>query len=363
MPCFSIPADFSLSTLEKIAKLNEMYEDCRVMEVYGQITKGNICNSGRVLSVLPQVDLGRLEEYVRQAKQYGIEFNYVLNPSCLGNQEFSLNGANQVKMLLRNLWDIGIGNLTLTSPALIEIAIATGLEFNIKASAICEINSPTKAFFYKELGVDRIVVDADITRDFGKLRDICKAFGEGVEIIANNVCRRNCPYKMFHYNHESHGTSQSPETIKDYFANRCLYEKANDDYSYMKMCWIRPEDIHYYESCGIHNFKIQGRQYILSSDIIRTLQAYFERSYDGNLYELLYLFTSHNANQYFIDNKKLNGFIKKFYDESEFCRDMCEECHYCETFDCTEHVKVERINSLVRRTLKENDDFRQMIHN
>ena len=360
---FSVPADFLLSTLEKIDQLNKIHKDCRVAEVYGQITIGDILSSGRVINVLPQVDLNKLAHYVDQAKKYGIEFNYVLNPSCFGNQEFSSAGIKQVKMLLQNIWDIGIKNITLASPALIEISIATNLNFDIKASTICEINSPAKASFYKKLGVKRIVVDADITRSFVKLRDICKVFGEGVEIIANNVCRKNCPYKMFHYNHEAHSTSQSMQTIKDYFANRCLYENASDDTSYMKLNWIRPEDLHFYESCGINNFKIQGRQYILTSDMIKTVQSYFERSYDGNLYDLITLFSSHNSNQYFIDNKKLNGFIDKFYEEPDFCHDLCEECNYCFTFDCTDHKKIERINSLVRRTLKEKDGFTRMITN
>ena len=203
---FSVPADFDVSTLERLHHLNKTYDDCHIKEVYGQITIGDIQSSGRLTDVLPLVDKYKLEQYVNQATNYGIEFNYTLNPSCFGNQEFSEVGIKQIDILLNNIWNMGIKNLTLVSPALIEIAIATGLKFDIKASTICEINSPSKADFYKKLGVKRLVVDADITRCFVKLRDICKSFGEGVEIIANNVCRRNCAYKIFHYNHEAHCT-------------------------------------------------------------------------------------------------------------------------------------------------------------
>ena len=360
---FSVPADFDIGTLERMHHLNKIYDDCRIKEVYGQITIGDIQSSGRLTDVLPQVDRYKIEQYVNQAANFGVEFNYTLNPSCFGNQEFSEVGIEQINILLNNIWNMGIRNLTLVSPALIEISIATGLKFNIKASTICEINTPLKADFYKKLGVKRLVVDADITRCFVKLRDICKSFGEGVEIIANNVCRRNCAYKMFHYNHEAHCTSQSTQTIKDYFANRCSMQNTKDAETLMKLNWIRPEDLHFYESCGIKNFKIQGRQNILACDLIKTVQSYFERNYDGNLYDLITLFYPYDAYQHYIDNKKLNGFLDKFYEDPNFCRDLCGECRYCLKYanSCVDNKKEERITSMAKRVFEKYDKFAQTL--
>lgn len=362
---FSLPADFDVDTLKKLNYINNTYDDCCIKEVYGQITIGAIQNSGRVTNVLPQVDKHKFEQYVKQATNYGIEFNYTLNPSCFGNYEFSEIGIKQINTLLNNIWDMGVKNLTLVSPALIEIAIATGLKFDIKASTICEINSPSKANFYKKLGVKRLVVDADITRCFVKLKDICKSFGDGVEIIANNVCRKNCAYKIFHYNHEAHCTFQSIQIVKDYFSNRCLMQNVEDAETLMKLNWIRPEDLHFYESCGIHNFKIQGRQNILVCDLIKTVEAYCKRNYDGNLYDLITLFYPYNTYQHYIDNKKLDGFLDKFYEDPNFCNDMCGDCRYCLEYanNCIDNKKAVRIASIAKRVFEKHDKFKQTLKN
>lgn len=363
MVCFSVPADFEMGTLEKIYYLNQSYDKSCVKEVYGQMTLGDIQSSGRLTDVLPRVDIQGLENYVKKAAKYGINFNYTFNPSCYGNKEFSLHGIKQVNKLLNTIWEIGIKNLTIASPALIEIANSTGRKFEIKASTICEINSPAKAEFYKNLGVERLVVDADITRDFVKLRNIFKKFGDGVEVIVNNVCRKNCAYKMFHYNHEAHCTSESTQTVNDYYANRCIMENVNNVEAYIKMCWIRPEDLHFYESCGIKNFKIQGRQNINKSNLIKTIESYFERNFDGNLYDLINLFSANDIGQQYIDNKKLDGFIDKFYEEPDFCMDLCGECGYCLGYAkrCIDNRKAERIQSMAKRIIVKRDKFAQLL--
>lgn len=351
MKYYSIPADFKKSTIDALHELNGRYDNAKVIEIYGQVTSGVLLNSGRVIAGLPQADMTSMSEYIAYASARGIKFNYTLNPSCIGNYEFSSEGIEKLILFLGQLYTAGVRHLTVTMPSLMELVQRQRLEFYIKVSAICEITSPTKALFYKRLGAKRLVVDPDITRNFLVLKNICSTFGDGVEIIVNNVCYKNCAYKIFHYNHEAHCTSHSDDQeIKDYYTNRCSIQKAKNPVNAIKLNWIRPEDIKYYYDCGISHFKIQGRQNILSGDIIKTLECYFREDYDGSLFDLITLFSPYNAFQPYIDNKKLDGFVKGLYDSPGFCRDMCHQCGYCSGY-AEKSINMDETQALLDKAL------------
>lgn len=363
MRYFSVPADFKEETLNELAKLNKKYCDSKVIEVYGQMTNARIKNSGRVTDMLPPIDNNTFLSYVNKAKSLNIDFHYTLNPACMGNLEFSENGIHEIQGLIQELADMGINSFTMASPAIMELCKKLNPDLKIKCSAICEVNSPYKSLFYKRMGVERVVIDPDITRDFKKLRTICDVYGPGVEIIINNVCMRNCPYKMFHYNHEAHCTLDSKQEIRDYYTNRCAMQKARCIENPIKLNWIRPEDLKYYEMCGIHYFKIQGRQNVVKGNIIKTIEAYFEESYDGNLFDLITLFAPYNSFQCYIDNKKLNGFIENFYNDGAFCTENCSKCNYCQNFAAKSiDVKLEQqLNDKAQQFYKDYDIYSKAI--
>ncbi len=366
MKYFSVPADFKLDTIDRIHELNASHKHSKLIETYGQATQVPLVNSGRVTDVLPKVELKDLEKYVMYARSKGIHFNYTLNPACMGNAEFSKEGIRELIKLLKMLNDIGVDSLTLTSPQLIELVQSTEMGFKIKASAICEITTPSKSLFYKKMNVERIVVDPDITRDFNSLKRIGEVFGSGVEIIVNNVCYKNCAYKMFHYNHEAHCIPQNTtQVIKDYYFNRCSMQKAGDIKSSMRLNWIRPEDLKYYMDVGICHFKIQGRQNILQGDIIKTLKHYFSEEYDGNLFDLITIFAQYNSFQPYVDNKKLDGYVKMFYDQPDFCKDICDSCGYCENYarKCMESNHVEELNAKALNFYRNMDGYMKALKN
>ncbi len=360
---FSIPSDFKEETINCLEKLNKEKEGkAKIAETYGQATETEIQSSGRVTEALPKVTLRTLEDYVKYSRDRGIGFNYTLNPACFGNYEFSLKGIEQLLRFLRTLHNIGIQSLTVTSPAIFEIVSGSGLPFKLKASAICEVASPDKASFYKKLGADRIVLDPDITRNFKVIKNIYRAVGDASEIIINNVCYKNCPYKMFHYNHEAHCHSRHGEQdIKDYYTNRCSLQKAGGVMHPIRLNWIRPEDLHYYYELGIRHFKIQGRQNVVTGDVVKTLRYYIDEDFNGNLYDLITLFSPYNAFQPYMDNKSLDGYIGKFIKQP--CDDLCGECGYCENFaeKSMEKAKVLEINKNATTFFKEFDTYTKVV--
>ncbi len=324
MICFSIPSDFSEKTLCKIHDINSSNKEYQVMEVYGQASSAPITASGRGISMIKQVDMLQLKKYVQLCHKKNVKFNYTINASCMNNLDLD---SEAVYNFLKDLHNIGIKTYTVALPNLFNMIKRINPNAEIKASAICEIDCPSRMIEYRNFGADRVVLDPDITRDFDTIQRIQKVFPEGTEMIVNSLCIRKCPYKMFHYNSEAH--SDKNEKKQNFYYNRCSYQKATNFLNYMKINWIRPEDLHLYIELGVKNFKLQGRNVHDGDKILKALLCYFDGQYDGNLLDLLTLFQPHNIVQPNINNKELNGFIEKFFRERNFCTDICRECNYC----------------------------------
>jgi collagenase-like PrtC family protease len=334
MKYFSIPSDFMNDTIDKYNELNNMYADSKLIETYGQLTdfgEFNKIGSGRSLRILPQADIKTLEKYVKYSLDKKIQFNYALNSSCMGNTELSKDGVKELYNFLKQLSDIGVTSLTVAMPSVIELIKTLGFNFKIKASAICQISSANKALFYKKLGVERVVIDEDIIRKFESIQEICSAFGNGTEVIVNSLCTKNCAYKMFHYNHESHSNENISNKASGYYYNRCIHQISNDIRNSLKLNWVRPEDLKFYRNIGVNYFKIQGRQSVHKGDPVKTLKHYFDEEYNGNLIDLFTLFRKDNNYQSYlpyINNKSLNGFLEAFLNK-DFCKENCYSCDYC----------------------------------
>jgi collagenase-like PrtC family protease len=330
---FSVPADFRTSTIDRFAELNARHHDAAVAETYGSVTWGGFCGSGRAKPGLPEVDLAGLEAYVGYAAAKGIDFNYTLNAPCAGNSELTGLGLRRADRFLSQLWGIGVRHLTVTMPTLMTIIEDSGRPFSVKASTICEIDSAYKAAHYRARGLDRMVIDEDITRDFRRIRQVCAAFGDGVEMIVNSVCMRDCPNKVFHYNHESHHSAA--QDIWSFYDHYCKTGEIVDPIDIMRVSWVRPEDLALYERAGIHRFKLQGRHVALTGDLLRAVETYMDGSFHGNLWDLLWLFDPPKAgadSRYpDIDNDALGGFLEPFTDPA-FCTDDCDVCGHCATY-------------------------------
>jgi collagenase-like PrtC family protease len=366
MRLFSVPADFKEKTIDAYGELNSKYPHACVKEVYGQATVGVPFGSGRNSRDLPGIDLKALQKYAAYCTEKGIDFNYTFNASCMDNREFTERGINSINRFLHRLSDIGITNLTVTLPSLIALIQDSGLPFRIKASTICQVNSPSKAAFYKSRGIDRLVIDEDITRDFAKIRRICEIFGDGVEMIVNSICMHNCPYKMAHYNHES-CFKFGVQDIRGFYTQSCTARRISDWINPMHLNWVRPEDLALYENAGIRGFKIQGRQAVHFGDPISAVEAYMRGSYSGNLYDLLNLFDARRLKDDYhpyIENAKLDGFLAAFLNNQNHCTENCSECGHCASFAeaAMGKRKSEEMLTTVRANEGENSPF-QSYHN
>lgn len=332
MKYFCMPSDFKNETIDEYHEINNKYKHSKIAETFGQLAPDTVFGSCRSPGSLPEVDRHRLEDYVRFSNEKGIEFNYVINATCMSNEDLTKQGYKKIKDFFEMLESIGVGWVTISLPSLMEIARYAAPNLKIKASTVCQINSPHKAKFYEELGIKRIVLDEDICREFNILKGIRKVYSGELEIIINSFCLNDCPYKMFHYNSISHSHTTRDEC--SYFGSKCQMIHMGSE-NYIKLNWIRPEDIHYYYDIGINYFKIQGRTNVYSGDPAKAVTHYIEEHYDGDLIGLLELFSSSKPLTIAdckIDNSKLDGFFEKFVNDPCFCTKICSECGYCKSF-------------------------------
>jgi collagenase-like PrtC family protease len=366
MKYYSVPADFKKETIAQLAALNQLYPDSKVMETYGQISKGTAYEAGRILKDIPPVDLEHLADYIAYSKSHNIGFNYTMNGPCMGNKEFTPEGVSDIKKFLGALYEAGVRSITVALPSLFPIIQSTGLDFEIKASTLCQITNTNKALSFKKAGANRIVLEESINREFETLRRIVREFGSNVEVIINTLCYKDCTYRMFHYNQMGHDSvAREKESIKTYYNHLCMLKRWEKVSNILKLSWIRPEDIKLYAEIGIGFFKIQGRHTVFQGDPVRVVKCYMDESYDGNLIELLELFNPPNSFSIYLDNRKLDGYLEPFYHNPDFCKRDCNHCGYCDSFvqKCADFEKAQAMNEMATKFYQEYDEFTSLVYN
>lgn len=326
---YTVPADFKIGSLYKMKQLEEKYPDNKIREVFGNLS-GSKWPSGHgfLKSQKYLENLTELKEYVNKALELGFDFNYTFNSSCLENKDIITEELEEILGFIGEIIEIGVKRITIASPALMTAVHKRYPDLLITASAITGINSVFRANEVKKIGASTIVLEEDITRDFKRLEGIKKYGGVDTEIIVNTKCTFNCVYRNFHYNSVSHDTSGLRKAFN--YGGNCAKCRIEDPVSFIKSLWIRPEDIETYAKHGVDLFKLIGRERLSDINLLRMIEVYFSRSYEGNLIDLIFGFSTTQKHLY-LDNKKLDGFLEKFLNEDFECLDAChpDHCDYC----------------------------------
>jgi collagenase-like PrtC family protease len=332
--------------------------------------------------VLPQVDRNYVGRYIKACHERGLEFSYLLNAPCLGNIQYSKKGYGQLIELLEWIDQSGADAVTIGLPYLIDLVRKRFPRLKVKVSTTARVNTVRKALQYEDMGVEEIIIDEHINREFKTLEAIRKVVKCNLELIVNNICLWQCPYNYEHVNHDGHASREGEEEdycYLQYPGYLCLYRKLTDPVELLKSPWIRPEDIPHYEAIGYEHFKITER-FKKTSLLLEHVKAYENRRYDGNVLDLFTLprkgaFTPVHL-EYFIkpehvnimkiselekvfdlevreliqmDNRKLDGFIE-FFKKNDCNQTTCSACRYCETvFEKVAVVNEEGVKKASRR--------------
>lgn len=333
-----------------------------VYEIYGKL-KHDYIGGGRPDNTLINIDKQLFESHVKKVRQAGIRFNYLLNGSCLANNEQDAGWQKELEKFLVYLKSVGVNALTVTNPyILMFIKKHFENDFKVRISTFACIDSYTKAKYWEDLGADYICVDfVKVNRDFKTLKYMVDNLKKAkIEVLVTNSCLKNCPMIYTHTNSLSHASNKdSNSSYEDWSLFYCQKKELENIEEYIKSPWVRPEDIKYYENIGIEHFKITERGFP-TEELVKRVKAYTERRYDGNLLDLIQghgvveidnktlkrrtvntrkeiyeeikrvrgLGTKRECNRHvYIDNTKLDKFIDFFVENK--CTGNCNSCGYC----------------------------------
>lgn len=348
-----VPTNWDKGLLEKLS-------DMPVDTLYGQLAR-DITGGGRPSFLLPKVSKEDIKEYIQEVHSHGMKFNYLVNPQCLGNMEFTKEFHNKILKHLEWIVNIDADYVTVTIPMLLQIIKKQFPDLKVIVSVFAHVDTVRRAESWEMLGADIISFPECVNRDFKLLKEISKSVKCDLQLITNLTCVYGCPFWIYHTNmvgHASRLDDPSQGFYIDYCLLNCSRLKVEDPTELIKSRWIRPEDLKMYEDLGIDNFKITER-FSSTETLIRTVKAYSSRRYDGNLIDILnlrskkgaqlpanveYLIRPEFANvklladmeevlysaegSWYIDNRDLDGFLE-FFKHKNCDSSSCDECGYC----------------------------------
>ncbi|MGB3398993.1 MAG: U32 family peptidase, partial [Candidatus Deferrimicrobiaceae bacterium] len=361
--------------------LVEAMKEYPVVELFGKLREDAV-GGGRAPYQLARVSRKRLAEHVRHARLAGIEFNYLLNASCVGNREMTRAGQREIEELTGWLCDIGVASVTVSLPFLLTLIKTRYPELKVRVSVFGGVDRVRKAQMWEEMGADCIVLDSIlVNRELATLERIRKSVRCDLELLVNNNCLSGCALSPMHMNALSHAGQSwhgNHGFLIDWCFLRCTEMKLRDPVNYLRSEWIRPEDLHIYEDLGYDLFKIAERD-IPTPLMLTRVKAYAGRRYDGNLLDLVQPFAFHGVKEndryyrrgpgwilrfllrpllvnparmlllkrvadlrgmtspitgdppVFVENRALDGFMERFRESG--CRDVdCGDCRWCHEF-------------------------------
>lgn len=317
-------------------ELAEYFSNHGVGSVYGKLPV-DFLGGGHETQMLTKVGWPKLAEHIRYCRTLGMDFNYVMNSTCMGLSEFDNEGRRNLFSFFDSLAEAGVSSVTVSNPNILQM-IKQNYDIKVKVSACCYVKSVGEVKYWEEIGADIIVLDPlQVNRDFKTLKGIAKAASAELELIVNNNCFQYCPEIYNHQNFLSHSSHHSLKTAveHDYSYNWCSKERLLEPANYLIADWIRPEDIHHYENIGYQRFKITDRNTPVEY-LKRRVRAYHERRHDGNLLDLIQHFAYRDnvspqeyLEKVHIDNRQLDDFMKIFLKGECKAKDCGGKCRYC----------------------------------
>lgn len=365
---FDLATNFDNHLIEQIAPLHS------VNWVYGKMRK-DLVGGGRPSIVLPKVSWNDVQSHIDTCHENNLKFNYLLNALCMGNQEFQKRFHSNLLQLLDRLTSMKVDGVTVASPYLCRLIKERYPHFYISVSIYNGVRTLSQINYWEQMGADEITLDLCVNRDFDKLRTFLKGTTGSnmiLRLLGNNICLHGCPFVNNHAVAHAHASRQSEFSSSfhiDYQVLSCYNFKIKNPTKLISAKWIRPEDIHLYEDLmqetGNDRLTIKLMERDRSTEwLVRAITAYTNRSYDGNLLDLVNyagndvgrkqvhtrsmaiktITKGYNlrqirkykdvvfAPQIDIDNKSLDGFIDGFANGSTACESrLCDDMGWKET--------------------------------
>ena len=278
--------------------------------------------------VISSKDRNTLDQDLRQFRSAGIKLTLLLNGNCYGRQSLSEEFYRKLKQNISYLIrEYSITGVTTTSPLIAGMIRKNFPETEIRASVNMEIGNPE--------GIEYLLDDFDsfyLKREYNynkevilRMRDFCRSKGKKLYILANSGCLNYCSARTFHDNlvaHQHETDHTAPVVAYQGQCTRYLAAGNNKENILAKTNFIRPEDVHLYETL-CDGMKLATRT---NFNPLAIVHGYFNGKFRGNLLDLTE--PAHSA--LFPGQIISNKLIPENYTGFRLnCNKVCENCTFC----------------------------------
>ena len=357
---FDLGCNFDYALFDAVEQFDKKHS---IRSFFGKL-KNDGLPGGRNAAIIPDFTYDQLADYVKECKKHDIQFNYLINPLGMDQYETDPVIGKKIRQFLHDAYDLGIRAFTLNSPLLIKYAKNEFKDIFITLGLYAYPSTIQSLEYWRNCGVDEITLDHCFNRRFDVHKSVLKQYKNTdphLRVIANNLCLRECPFRLAHGTFVGHS---DPNLMSmDYSLINCAYKKVTHPAAILTSEWIRPEDVHYYrelaEETGFKNFSLKLVDRTRATPfLVNVVRAYMSESYDGNLLDLVnwpqnkamahipngkgngqvgrppmniknmellnpvamaeYGRTM-NLPQIYVDNKKLDGFLEHFINNHGAC--------------------------------------------
>jgi len=286
---FDVGCNFDYKLFDIIEQADKKHS---ITSLYGKLKHDGL-PGGRTASIVPDFTMDQLKDYVDECKKHDITFNYLINPLSMDQNEVDPVVGKQIREFIHNIYDIGIRAITLNSPILIKYVKNEFPDMFVTLGLYAYPTTIQHIEYWRNWGVDEITLDHCFNRRFDQLRKLLAQYKDTdlhLRVIANNLCLRECPFRLAHGCFVGHS---DPDLFSmDYSLVNCAYKKVVTPTAILTAEFIRPEDVHYYrelaEETGNKHFSIKLIDRTRTTEFLeRVIRAYMAEDFDGNLLDIV----------------------------------------------------------------------------
>ncbi len=282
MALFNIGCTWEQSQLNDIEKLHHYYPANKIVEVYGS-TVGT--RSARAQNRVQSKTLTEAGEYIKRAKDIGVDVKWTFNMSCVGDLADFEREWDATRPMIEELSRLGVKKYIVTIPLVAELLIKEfGAE--VEVSTITRISTLQELESWYDLGAAGVCIDVMQNRNIPFLKRAIKFSHKRhkyIEVIVNELCTFMCIHRNVCYNLGSHSSSREP--FNGYPYQRCIEFRSNNPQRWISTQYILPTWVGYYEALGVDRFKVTGRTHE-THVISRIAECYMSGRNPANLLDL-----------------------------------------------------------------------------
>lgn len=293
----------------------------------------NIWPSGR--SIIQDEDYeNQILKLIFKCREYWIwtilTFNATTEWIKTGDKDHMLNLISYIKRLKKH-W---LESVSLTNLLYVKFIKKAVPNIKIYSSVNCYLKTVEQALYFKKLWIDILTIDRDINRDLNLIKEIKKRSGLQIQLMLNEWCIKNCPFRHTHFNIIASDVEDNIENKKKWKYNlierfSCTPMLADNKRIIFKMPIVRPEDLPYFEWL-VDFYKLVTR-WLATEKIDTFLKAYTDWFHNWNLLDILDMsIIDFQLYVPYVDNDKLTDLW--FFEDLQKCPWNCDSCTNCDKY-------------------------------